>query len=239
MDDLVDKRIAIIPARGGSKRIPKKNILDFFGKPMIAWTIESALKTKMFETVFVSTEDEEIAEISRDYGAEVPFLRNRNFDDHTPVSEATLTALEQLKDYNGKTFETIVQLMPNCPLRSEKSIIKQLKFFEKTELKQSVLSGFNYGFFNPWWAHQKERTGKYKKVFNDFSTVKRSQDLEPLICPSGATWISTVKNLKKYNSFYSKEYTFHKLSWQEALDIDDESDLLLAKAAYLILNERI
>ena len=78
MDDLVDKRIAIIPARGGSKRIPKKNILDFFGKPMIAWTIESALKTKMFETVLVSTEDEEIAEISRDYGAEVPFLRNRN-----------------------------------------------------------------------------------------------------------------------------------------------------------------
>ena len=63
--------------------------------------------------------------------------------------------------------------------------------------------------------------------------------METLICPSGATWISTFKNLKKYNSFYSDEYTFHKLSWQEALDIDDESDLLLAKAAYLILNERI
>ena len=71
MDDLVKKRVAIIPARGGSKRIPKKNILDFFGKPMIAWTIESALRTKMFETVLVSTDDEEIAEISKNYGAQV------------------------------------------------------------------------------------------------------------------------------------------------------------------------
>ena len=239
MDDLVDKRIAIIPARGGSKRIPNKNIVDFFGKPMIAWTIESALKTKMFETILVSTDDEEIAEISRDYGAEVPFLRNRNSDDHTPVSEATLTALEQLKDYNKKTFETIVQLMPNCPLRSEKSIVKQLEFFENSVEKRSVLSGFDYGFCNPWWAHKKDQTGKYKKVFKDFSTFKRSQDLEPLVCPSGAIWISTIENLRKFNSFYSKGYTFYKLSWQEAVDIDDDSDLHLAKAAYIISNEKI
>ena len=239
MDYLVDKRVAIIPARGGSKRIPQKNILDFFGKPMIAWTIESALKSKMFDSVIVSTDDEEIAEISRDYGAEVPFLRNQNYDDHAPVSEATITALGQLKDYNGKTYETVVQLMPNCPLRSSKSIIKQLEYFEKSEANKSVLSGFYYGMFNPWWSHQKDQTGKYKKILDDFSTMKRSQDLKPLVCPSGAIWISSVNNLKKYNSFYSEEYTFHKLSWQEAVDIDDESDLLLAKAAYMILNGKL
>ena len=239
MDDLVKKRVAIIPARGGSKRIPKKNISDFFGKPMIAWTIESALRTKMFETVLVSTDDLEIAEISKNYGAQVPFLRNQHMDDFSTVSEATLTALEQLNSYNGKAYETVVQLMPNCPLRSTKNIIDQLKFFEESKKKISVLSGFYYGMFNPWWAHQKDQSQKFKKVFEGFSTERRSQDLEPLICPSGASWISSVENLKKYNSFYSEEYTFHKLSWQEALDIDDASDLLLAKAAYMILNGKV
>ena len=239
MDNLVNKRIAVIPARGGSKRIPKKNILNFFGKPMIAWTIESALKTKMFDTVLVSTDNEEIAEISKSYGAEVPFLRNRHSDDYTPVSEATLTALEQLKSYNGKTYEIIVQLMPNCPLRSAQNVIDQLKFFDELDGEISVLSGFQYGMFNPWWAHQKDKNNKYKKLFDEFSTEIRSQDLEPLICPSGATWISTINSLRKFNSFYSENYTFYKLNWQEAVDIDDESDLLLAKAAYLILNEKI
>jgi len=239
MDDLVKKRVAIIPARGGSKRIPKKNILDFFGKPMIAWTIEFALRTNMFETVLVSTDSEEIAQISKNYGAEVPFLRNRHMDDTSTVSQATITALEQLNSFNGKTYETVVQLMPNCPLRSSKNIIDQLKFFEESKEKTSVLSGFHYGMFNPWWAHQKDQSQKFKKVFKNFSTEKRSQDLEPLFCPSGATWISSVKNLKKYNTFYSKEYSFYKLGWQEGVDIDDASDLLLAKAAYMILNEKV
>jgi N-acylneuraminate cytidylyltransferase len=239
MDNLVKKRIAIIPARGGSKRIPKKNILDFFGKPMIAWTIESALNTKMFDTVLVSTDDEEIAEISISYGAQVPFLRNQNTDDFSTVSEATLTALDQLNGYNGKTYETVVQLMANCPLRSTKNIIDQLEVFHLSKEKINVLSGFQYGMFNPWWAHQKDQTKKYKRVFKDSSMLKRSQDLPELICPSGATWISSVENLKKNNSFYSEEYTFHKLTWQEAVDIDDESDLLLAKAAYMISNEKV
>ena len=78
--------IAIIPARGGSKRIPKKNIIDFNGKPMIAWTIKAALESKLFSKVLVSTDSEEIAEISQKYGADVPFLRRSFSDDITPVS---------------------------------------------------------------------------------------------------------------------------------------------------------
>ena len=239
MDDLVKKRVAIIPARGGSKRIPKKNILDFFGKPMIAWTIEYALRTKMFETVLVSTDNEEIAEISRAHGAEVPFLRNQHMDDYSSVSQATLTALDQLFIHNGKTYNTVVQLMPNCPLRSTKNIKDQLEVFEQSEEKSSLLSGFNYGMFNPWWAHIKDESNEYKKIFEEFSTVKRSQDLKPLICPSGATWISSVNNLRRFNSFYSDTYTFYKMNWFEAVDIDDFNDLILAKAAYMILNGRI
>ena len=97
-------RIAIIPARGGSKRIPLKNIIPFQGRPMISWSISAALDTGLFDRVLVSTEDEEIAAIGRSAGAEVPFLRRGHFDDHTPVSLATLTALEQAEDSLGRSL---------------------------------------------------------------------------------------------------------------------------------------
>src|SRR5690606_22090036 len=93
------KKIAIIPARGGSKRLPKKNILDFKGKPMIAWTIEAAISSELFDKVIVSTDTEEIKEISIQYGAEVPFLRQNTGDDFSPVSLATIEALNQAEKY--------------------------------------------------------------------------------------------------------------------------------------------
>ena len=90
--------IAIIPARGGSKRIPRKNIKLFCGKPMIAWPIEAALNSKCFEQVIVSTEDEEIASIARIYGADVPFVRPKNLaDDHTGTNPVIGHAIEWLK----------------------------------------------------------------------------------------------------------------------------------------------
>jgi len=99
MDNLVDKKIiAVIPARGGSKRIPKKNIIGLGGKPMLAWTIEAALKSKYINEVLVSTDDEEIAEVGRKHGAKVPFLRDKNADDHSPISLATIRALNQWEE---------------------------------------------------------------------------------------------------------------------------------------------
>ena len=87
MDNLVDQKIiAVIPARGGSKRIPKKNIIEICGKPMLAWTIEAALQSKYIDEVLLSTDDEEIAEVGRKFGAKVPFLRDTNADDHSPIS---------------------------------------------------------------------------------------------------------------------------------------------------------
>ncbi|NDA72499.1 MAG: hypothetical protein EBX69_03485, partial [Betaproteobacteria bacterium] len=96
-------RIAIIPARGGSKRLPRKNIMAFNGKPMITWTIEAALKSEMFSKVLVSTDDDEIRQVSIEAGAEVPFLRQVAFDDHATSSEATLAALYQAEQHWGDT----------------------------------------------------------------------------------------------------------------------------------------
>lgn len=238
MDGMVEdrnERVAIILARGGSKRIPNKNIIDFFGKPLMAWTIEAALKTNLFETVLVSTESEQIAEVGLKYGAKVPFLRNANYDDFSTSSEATLTALKQLKDWNSKNYKTVVQLMANCPLRTASNIMNQLHNFESFENRKSIISGFKYGMFNPWWAHRFDNNGNYSKILEN-NEATRSQDLPELICPSGATWVSDINSLYKANTFYSKGYGFYNMEWKEAVDIDDYDDFLLAKAAYMLNN---
>ncbi len=98
---MVNRRIAIIPARGGSKRIPEKNIIDFAGKPMIAWSIEAALKSNLFDRVIVSTDDIKIADIAKQWGAEVPFLRKECADDYSTVSEATTSALTQAMNFGA------------------------------------------------------------------------------------------------------------------------------------------
>src|SRR5690554_6668733 len=239
MDHLVEKRIAIIPARGGSKRLPGKNIMKFFGKPMIAWTIEAALKTNLFDLVLVSTDSYDIAEVAKKYGAKVPFLRNEKADDHSTVSEATLIALNQIESFLGKTFDTVVQLMANCPLRTTDNIVNQVSFFENSFHRTSLLSGFSYGMFNPWWAHYKDHSGNIQRLYKQFDRNIRSQDLPELTCPSGATWISSRENLRSHQTFYSPGYKFFNLTWQEAVDIDNIEDLRLAKAAYLLLNEKL
>lgn len=239
MDHLVGNRVVVIPARGGSKRLPGKNIMHFYGRPMIAWTIEAALESQLFDLVLVSTDSEEIAEISKIYGAVVPFLRNEHADDFSTVSEATISALNQLKTFNGKDYETVVQLMPNCPLRLSKSIIEQVMAYESSDTRFSLLSGFNYGMFNPWWAHEKKADGTFSKLLTNNKISTRSQDLPELICPSGATWISHKAKLLESGTFYTEGYRFHKISWIEAIDIDDFEDLRLAKAAYLIAREEI
>ena len=127
---MVNKRIAVIPARGGSKRIPKKNVIDFMGKPMISWSIEAALDSGLFDSVLVSTDCQDIADIALKYGADVPFLRSEYADDHSTVSQATRSALKQLKKVNGKNYDTVVQLMANCPIRSSANIISQVKKYE-------------------------------------------------------------------------------------------------------------
>ena len=239
MDDLVKKRIAIIPARGGSKRLTKKNIIDFMGKPMISWSINAALDSKIFDSVLVSTDCKETAEIAQKYGADVPFLRKEYNDDYSTVSQATKSTLNQLQKYNGNNCKTVVQLMANCPLRSSKNIIDQVKQFEESKENFSLLSGFNYGMFNPWWAHYKNKKGSFEKLFKNYDDSVRSQDFPNLICPSGATWISDVKKLNESNTFYSDGYSFFKLSWLSAVDIDDKTDLELAKAAFIIKNEKL
>ena len=225
------QHVAIIPARGGSKRIPKKNITEFFGKPLIGWTIEAALQSGVFSKVLVSTDSEEIADISRDFGAEVPFLRNRFADDMSPVSEATCDGLIQAEEYWETTFSTVTQLMPNCPLRNSQDIVR----FHTEFLKRNIdflISCFRFGWMNPWWAFKLDDSNRHDFLFEG-AIQKRSQDLDPLFCPTGSIWVGRASALKNNRSFYAANQQFFEISWVSAVDIDDEEDLQFAKTAFL------
>ena len=222
------KTIAIIPARGGSRRIPQKNIIDFDAKPMIAWTIEAALSSKQFDRVLVSTDNEKIAGVAREWGAEAPFMRSTFMDDTASVSEATLSAVKQAERYWGEQYKTVVQLMANCPLRTDKSIVDAIESFRKSDHDFSI-SAFKYGWMNPWWAVRLDEKNRPLPLFKE-ALKRRSQDLEDLYCPTGAIWIANFEALNISHSFYGNNYIFNPIPWYEAVDIDDIEDLNMALA---------
>lgn len=227
---MVSNSIAIIPARGGSKRIPNKNIIDFQGKPMIAWTIEAARMSGCFDRILVSTDDQAIAKVSVEYGAEVPFLRGSHADDHSPVSEATATALQQAIDYWREDYSWAVQLMANCPLRSATDI-KQAVERCSSRGREFQISCFKYGWMNPWWAATLDSDGQPKKLFPE-AAKKRSQDLPDLYCPTGAIWIAKADKLLEQKTYYGQGHVFEPISWVSAVDIDDYDDLMFANSVF-------
>lgn len=226
---MVDKKItAIIPARGGSKRIHKKNIVKLEGKPMIAWTIEAARESRYISRVLVSTDDEEIATVAKEYGAEVPFLRDLNADDHSPVSEATVRTLKQMENAGMEQPEIVVQLMANCPLRDFRDIDRALENF-LTKQHDFQISCFKYGWMNPWWAHTVGANDIATPLFSEKDRMRRSQDQPDLYCPTGAIWIAKTNSLVEANSFYGPDYAFFPIHWIKAIDIDEYEDLEMAK----------
>ena len=222
--------IGIILARGGSKRLPRKNILDFNSKPLIAWTIEAAIKSEKFDKVIVSTDDEEIAQISRNYNAEVPFLRLEAADDITPSSKATIVALNQAENFWGKKFSIVSQMMANCPLRTCEDIKSSFNNFLISDAS-SQISCFKFGWMMPWWAIKLNTQGLGEKLFPDMAN-KRSQDLPNLYCPSGALWIAKREKLLEYNNFYMEDTRYYPLPWLSSVDIDEYDDFLMAELCF-------
>lgn len=213
--------LAVIPARGGSKRILKKNIKLLKDKPLIVYTIEAALESAIFARVVVSTDDPEIAEIARQAGAELPFIREANLsDDHSPVSIVSLDALERL-DQKNNIYNNIAQLMPNCPLRNANDIKESYKYFLKTDSK-SQISVTKYGWLNPWWAFKKEAEN-LEAIFPE-ALKERSQDLAELVCPTGAIWWAKTDSLRQSKTFHTDNRTGFELPWHRAIDIDDYDD---------------
>ncbi len=226
--------IGIILARGGSKRLPRKNILNFNSKPLIAWSIKAAINSNVFDKVLVSTDDQEIADISKKFGAEVPFLRKSGSDDITPSSEATLIALNEAEEYWNKEFTVVAQLMANCPLRNSKDIKKCFDAFTSSNAS-SQISCFKFGWMMPWWALKLSEDGRGESIFPE-AIKKRSQDLPDLYCPTGAIWFANREELIKNKSFYMKNTRYEEISWISAVDIDEYDDLKMAELCFNLRN---
>jgi CMP-N-acetylneuraminic acid synthetase len=225
------RRLAVIPARGGSKRLPGKNLLPVAGRPMIEWTIAAALESAAFARIVVSTDDEAIADVARGAGADVPFIRTQHADDEAPVSLATIDAVERLQQ-DGDTFDSVTQLMANCPARRADHIRDAVTHFE-SGAADFQLSCFAFGWMNPWWAFKLRGDGTADPLFPK-ALKTRSQDLDQLYCPTGAIWIARTTALLTARTFYGPGATFRPLPWHAALDIDDAEDLAMAAAAFAL-----
>ena len=172
---MANKAVAIIPARGGSKRIPRKNIKDFCGKPLIAYSIEVALKSKLFDKVIVSTDDKEIATIAKKYGADVPFIRPKELsDDFTGTQDVINHTLEYLKK-NNETYDYVCTIYATAPLLQEKYLIEG---FEKLKESTAVNAFSATSMPFPIQRTFKLNTNGRCEMFTPEHYMTRSQDLE-------------------------------------------------------------
>jgi len=226
--------VAIIPARGGSKRIPKKNIKDFHGKPLIAYSIEVALNSKLFDRVIVSTDDEEIASIAKEYGAEVPFLRPKNLsDDFTGTEDVIVHVLNQLQD-SGKCYKYACTLYATAPLLQEKYLIEG---FEKLKNSTAI-----YAFSVTSMPFPIQRTFKIDdnnrcEMFTPQYYLTRSQDLEEAYQDAGQFYWRKIDQ-KSHEIMFGKDSIPIVLPRYLVQDIDTLEDWKRAEIMYQILKEQ-
>ncbi|HEU6451871.1 MAG TPA: acylneuraminate cytidylyltransferase family protein, partial [Gemmatimonadaceae bacterium] len=195
--------------------------------PAIAYTIRAALGSGVFDRVVVSTDSDEIARVAREHGAEVPFVRDASLaDDDTPVSLATVDALERL-DPGGERFARVAQLMANCPLRDAEDVRASWEQFTSTGAR-SQLSVMRFGFQNPWWAMRRGDDYVLDPLFGARATAP-SQSLPELFCPTGAIWWARAELLRAERTFHVDGRTGWEISWQHAVDVDTEDDWAMAE----------
>jgi len=234
MNSSSSRRICIIPARGGSKRIPRKNIKSFAGKPMIAHSILIALKSGLFDVVMVSTDDEPIAAISRQYGAEVPFLRSAsNSDDFSGTGDVMEEVLDAYAE-QGETFDVACCIYATAPLITETRLREALLLLEKSEYDATFPVG---RYSSPIWRSYKlNDVAATAMNFPEFET-SRSQDLPQAYFDAGQFYWFYPKNLKiipNKNSFGENKGAI-VLEDYEVQDIDEPSDWDLAILKYKYL----
>ncbi len=223
--------IAIITARGGSKRIPKKNIKDFCGKPIIAYSIEAALEARVFDEVMVSTDSEEIAEIARQYGASVPFMRSEaTSSDYATTRDVLLEVLSNYKDI-GMEFDEMVCIYPTAPFLTGKKLVNAMKVFH--EKKGAMLIPVVKFSYPPQRAYV-INNGKLIFRLEEYR-YSRSQDLEPYYHEAGQFYCYKISDYYATNGNIVDDVIPYVLSESEVQDIDTEIDWTMAELKYKLL----
>ena len=221
---IADKSVlAIIPARGGSKGVPRKNIRALAGKPLIAWTIQAALKSRYLDRIIVSTEDSEIAEVAKTWGAEVPFMRPAELaQDDTPGVDPVIHAIRSLPGY-----DYVVLLQPTSPLRCHTDIDGCIELCENEKAPSCV--SVSEPDKSPYWMFTVDAQGRMKRLLELDRTISRRQELPPVYALNGAVYVVQTGSLLETRSFVTESTMPYLMSKNGSIDIDTETDFAIAE----------
>ncbi len=221
------KNLAIIPARSGSKGLKDKNIKLLNGKPLISYTIEAAINSKMFDEVMVSTDSIEYAEIAKLYGAKVPFMRNSELSNDTASSwDVVRDVLHKYKEA-GKEFDTVALLQPTSPLRTGKDIIEGYKLMDD-RLANSII-GVCEVDHSPLWMNTLPEDNSMGNFINPKVVGLSRQKLEKYYRINGEVYIMKTEYLLKTNNIYKDKSFALIIDKKKSIDIDDELDFIIAE----------
>ena len=216
--------LAIVPARGGSKRLPRKNVLPLHGKPLIAWTIEAGLRSNYLDNLIVSSEDSEVLDIARNLSVETierPITLAQDDTSTFDVVEHTLHSIQAC-------FDILVLLQPTSPLRNETHIDQALDLMMNK--KASAIISVSAEEHPPLWSNTLPDDDNMDNFLDRGLARSRSQDLQPFFRINGALYICRTKYLLDEKSFFLKNNIFaYRMSRRDSIDIDEELDLKLAE----------
>jgi len=216
--------LAIIPARGGSKGIPRKNIRMLAGKPLIAWTIDEAKKSKYIDRLILSSEDEEIIKVAKDWGCEVPFIRPVELaQDDTPGIEPVLHALDTLKE----KYDYVVLLQPTSPLRSVDDIDSCIESCFSSHAPSCV--SVTEVDQHPHLMYEVDKTGALSPFLSQKKAIYRRQDLPLVYILNGAVYIAESAWIQQSRSFLRPDTKAYAMPKERSLDIDDNVDFKIAE----------
>jgi len=218
--------LGIIIARGGSKGLPRKNVLALAGKPLIAYTIEAALQARKIDRLIVSTDDVEIAEVSRQYGAEVPFMRPAELaGDDATVFPVLKHAMAWLQDHHGYVADYVLLLQATSPLRRPDDIDGSIAVAEREEA-DSLISV--YPIVHPDGIIRLTEDGRIHDFDNQARQITRRQNVSPAYMINGAIYLMKWSLLLESDSFIGERTYVYAMSAERSLDIDTASELHLA-----------
>lgn len=227
-------KIAIITARGGSKRIPKKNIRDFCGKPIMAYSIEAAISSRIFDTVMVSTDSKEIANIAKQYGADIPFMRSdETSNDFATTSDVLIEVLEKYKE-QGIVYTQACCLYPTAPFVTSERLKEAMSLLNSSNEVDTVIPILRYSY--PPQRGLISKDGYIKMREPEFSRT-RSQDLQPIYHDAGQFYCFDVKAFLKTKNIMAGKIKGVELSELEVQDIDTIEDWKIAEMKYKLLKK--
>ena len=216
------KIMAVIPARGGSKEVPRKNLRALAGKPLIAWTIEEAHKSQYLDRIILSSEDAGIIKVAEEWGCEVPFVRPVELArDDTPGIEPVIHAIKAIREF----YDYVVLLQPTSPLRTAGDIDDCIRYC----VRQGAPSCVSVTLANkhPYWMYCLDKDQILRPLMAPGHSDARRQDLPPVYVINGAIYIAKTDYLIKEKSFISNDTLAYIMPAERSWDIDNETDFLL------------